>query len=272
MSRIYIWPWKEINEFNFKSIPDKCAYIFDKPNYFIKDISNIYVQVEPSIIINQDKYIVENQNKYFKIFTFSEYVLNNCKNAHKYYFGTTSLNDNFYNNIDISKKNFKISNIAGSKNINNAPGHIIRQIIHYSQNKLTNFPITYYRSSRQIPHIKDMGNNPLIYDNKNIVFEEYQYSIVIENSRQKNYFTEKLLDCLLSKTIPIYYGDPTIDNIFDITGWVILETGSIDELKNKLSLLNNNYYEKHINIIENNWKEAIKYINFYQNLDNYLTN
>lgn len=270
MGRVYIWPWKDINEFKFKNIPDNCVYIFDKPNYFVKDISNIYVQVEPSIIINQDDYIIKNKDKYYKIFTFSDTVLKNCDNAYKYYFGTTTLKSEFYNEIDISKKKFQISNIAGTKKINNAPGHIIRQIIHYSQNKLRNYPITFYRSSVQVPHIKDLGNNPFVYEDKKILFEEYQYSIIIENSRQKNYFTEKLLDCLLSKTIPIYYGDPTIGDVFDTQGWIILEVGSIDEIINKLENININYYNEHLSIIEKNWKEANKYAKLYQNLDNFL--
>lgn len=42
----------------------------------------------------------------------------------------------------------------------------------------------------------------------------YEYSIAIENSSQKNYFTEKIIDCFLSWTIPIYWGCPNISNYF----------------------------------------------------------
>lgn len=38
------------------------------------------------------------------------------------------------------------------------------------------------------------------------VLSQYQYHIVIENSSQKYYWTEKLSDCLLAETFPFYYG------------------------------------------------------------------
>lgn len=41
---------------------------------------------------------------------------------------------------------------------------------------------------------------------------DYRYSLGFENGRVENYFTEKLTDCLLSWTVPIYWGCP---NIFD---------------------------------------------------------
>lgn len=43
----------------------------------------------------------------------------------------------------------------------------------------------------------------------------YTYSICIENSREKNYVTEKLTDCFLMGTIPIYLGCPNIQHIYD---------------------------------------------------------
>lgn len=45
-------------------------------------------------------------------------------------------------------------------------------------------------------------------------FRDYDYSIVIENSSVRNYFTEKLLDCFLEETVPLYWGCPNILNYF----------------------------------------------------------
>jgi hypothetical protein len=45
-------------------------------------------------------------------------------------------------------------------------------------------------------------------------FRDYQYSIVVENSRVRNYFTEKLLDCFLERTVPLYWGCPNILEYF----------------------------------------------------------
>ncbi|MBB6501687.1 glycosyltransferase family 10 domain-containing protein [Pedobacter cryoconitis] len=43
----------------------------------------------------------------------------------------------------------------------------------------------------------------------------YEYSIAIENSNEKNYVTEKFVDCVLCNTIPIYNGAPNISEIYD---------------------------------------------------------
>jgi len=43
----------------------------------------------------------------------------------------------------------------------------------------------------------------------------YEYSIAIENSNEKNYITEKFVDCVLCNTIPIYNGAPNIGEVYD---------------------------------------------------------
>jgi hypothetical protein len=43
----------------------------------------------------------------------------------------------------------------------------------------------------------------------------YEYSIAIENSQEKNYITEKFVDCVLCNTIPIYNGAPNISEVYN---------------------------------------------------------
>lgn len=42
--------------------------------------------------------------------------------------------------------------------------------------------------------------------NRYQVLSDYRYSVVIENVKHDGYFTEKLIDCALCGTMPIYYG------------------------------------------------------------------
>ena len=51
----------------------------------------------------------------------------------------------------------------------------------------------------------------------------YHYSVVIENVQETDYFTEKLLDCLLCNTLPIYWGAPNIGDYFDLNGIIICQ-------------------------------------------------
>ena len=48
--------------------------------------------------------------------------------------------------------------------------------------------------------------------------KDYMFSIVIENSIESDYFTEKILDCFLSGTIPVYVGSKTTSQYFDENG------------------------------------------------------
>ena len=36
-----------------------------------------------------------------------------------------------------------------------------------------------------------------------------------------DHFTEKLLDCMLCRTLPIYWGTPNIEEYFDVAGMII---------------------------------------------------
>ena len=48
------------------------------------------------------------------------------------------------------------------------------------------------------------------------------FHVALENVRQCNYFTEKLLDCFLTRTVPIYWGCPNIADYFDTDGMLII--------------------------------------------------
>jgi hypothetical protein len=102
------------------------------------------------------------------------------------------------------------------------------------------------------------------------LFKNSQFSLVIENSMQENYFTEKLCDCLITKTIPVYCGCPNISDFFDTTGWIIINNYSFDELLMKLNTLTEDYYMKHMDIVEKNLNTVKKYIDFTENINNGL--
>lgn len=62
--------------------------------------------------------------------------------------------------------------------------------------------------------VGDTGSNMTKPSSKFSVFKDYHYSLVIENGREKNYWTEKIADCLLSWSMPIYLGCPNILDYF----------------------------------------------------------
>lgn len=88
---------------------------------------------------------------------------------------------------------------------------------------------------------------------------DYEFSIGIENSIEKNYISEKFFDNLLLNTVPIYYGCPNISNIYDENSFIRLDLNDMNKtlqvLENILYLNYDNYldliYESKINYIKN---------------------
>lgn len=51
---------------------------------------------------------------------------------------------------------------------------------------------------------------------------DYMFSVAIENGFYESYYTEKILDCFSTGTIPIYLGTPDINNFFNADGIINL--------------------------------------------------
>ena len=226
----------------------------------------VYIQLEPFTTYDQSNYLYLNQLKYDAIICYNP---TQFSNAISYYPSCTWIEPQYYEAIDMEAKEFQISHICGWKDF--TVGHRIRKDIHMNQLKLKDFPITFYRSYVQ-PHMPDINCNPLIpgetLTEKVVLFTHFQYSIVIENTREKNCFSEKIIDCLITKTIPIYYGCENIHDIFDTTGWIMLETteSTYKELQTKLQHINESYYMKYKDVIEKNYETAKRYSSYSTNL------
>jgi hypothetical protein len=244
----------------------------DTEKFYPDSIFQMYLQLEPEAICPKKDYLLKNYKKYDLILTFDKDVLKECSNAQRFTFYTvTWLVEDYYLNIDVSKKRFAISSLVGSKTI--TEGHRLRQVLYFSQKNLSQLPFTFYRSC-QYPQLPQIDENPFLDslspDAKTVLFETYQFHLAIENSRQENYFTEKLIDCLISKTIPIYYGCPNIDEYFDTKGWILLETAQPMEVFVRCNELTSTYYNDYKETIEENYKRALLWKENYKRLNDLL--
>jgi hypothetical protein len=52
----------------------------------------------------------------------------------------------------------------------------------------------------------------------------YMFSVVIENESYPTYFTEKIMNCFATGTVPVYYGSPDISDYFNIDGIILLDS------------------------------------------------
>jgi hypothetical protein len=146
--------------------------------------------------------------------------------------------------ISIYNKSKMISAIVSDKNY--TVGHKIRHKI-----------VSEFKDSLDL---YGKGYNPI--DHKISALKDYRYSLAIENSFEDCYFTEKLLDCFLTGTIPIYMGHKSILNIFDKDGIFFCENEEdvryaiefINKYKNDMS------YNSADKAISNNFEVAKQYI------------
>ena len=248
----------------FPETSKKIHFAVDSP-FICKDTENqdilIGLQAEPDAILHHRQMLIDNHKNCDVILTYDDEILKACPNARQYVWGTTWISSDVYNNINIQRKQPRISCLTGSKEL--TPAHTYRKMLYTQQNSIPFLPIVWFRSSHG-PLMPNLGNNPILGDSKVPLFLDYQYSVVIENCRENNYFTEKLMDCLLTKTIPIYYGCPNISNWFDTRGWIILETTSLQEFRIKCGKLPN--YSAHINVINENFNRAKQYTNLENNI------
>jgi hypothetical protein len=127
-------------------------------------------------------------------------------------------------------KKTKVCSLIASQKCS-LPGQCLRHVIAESGKNIDLFGHRYHS-------IKD----------KSIALDEYAFSVVIENVQVPGYFTEKLIDCILRKTVPVYWGDPQINKHFDKSG--ILELSEIDDLSLQR-------YDSLVKIVNHNFELAI---------------
>lgn len=226
---------------------------FEKPEFSKSDFKVLVNCTEPLEVVNQcftlDD-VIKNHKKFDLILTSHEYVLNNCSNAKLFLFGSgwvPPIPDN-------TLKKFTLTFLCGSKQ--SLPGHKLRhEVLKYSDYFTGNFNKQFYYS---YPSGK-----------KQDTLYPAMFSIIIENTQHKNYFTEKIIDCFLSKSIPLYWGCPNINDYFEKSG--IIKFTDVNDLISKTKLLSPEIYNSKLEVIEKNFKIAITYKDFHKRVSDEIT-
>lgn len=63
---------------------------------------------------------------------------------------------------------------------------------------------------------------------------QYRYSLAVENSQIPNYFTEKITDCFLAFTKPIYWGCPNISEYFPPESYAVVKGKTPAEVSKRI--------------------------------------
>ena len=230
------------------SYKQKVSVSFDTLLFDSSADIKVLVQIEPNQIYNIKEKMIWNQSKFDLILSWDEDILEKCKNSKQFVFGTSWVDPK---KLNLNKQN-EISFLTSDKNY--LPGHLLRQEIYQ-----------YLRLNKSINDFKVLNlRSPPRIQSKDVLFEKSKYSIAVENVKVNNFITEKLIDCFVSKTIPIYYGCPNVGNFFNSDG--ILHFDTLDELKKLLHGLTPEFYEQNQKCVEENYQKSLEYVDFHERI------
>lgn len=231
ISHLMEWDRKNIDSYDYVVTTD--------PTININKKIYMWLMESPRITKNYYDYVKNNNLKFDKIFTFSKEILENYDNSFFTPIGGCWISEE-NRKIHLDEKNKILSMVSSGKMI--TEGHLLRKnIIDKFNNKFDLYGFNYKKIDNKIESLKN-----------------YMFQVVVENTKEDYYFTEKIIDCLQTGVIPIYWGCPSIDKFFDLDG--ILTFNTLDDLEKILSSLNEELYKTKIKSIIKNFQLSKNYL------------
>lgn len=238
---------------------DRYNYALDTHFYTSSNIFNIKnvsakkyaVLLESQVIIphiyNQAKRKLGYLNDNFvKVFTYSLELLDRLSNAEFIPAGGVWYGTDLWGgpSVEVADKIKLISIVASNKSM--CGMHIFRKQI--AKHLILN------------DNVDVMGKVVNKYVSCEDIYRNYMYSIAIENAIEPYYFTEKILNCFASKTVPIYIGATRISDFFNSDGIIQIENLSIEAIDRALKQCCTEDYLLRRDAIEDNFYRVKKYI------------
>lgn len=212
-----------------------------------KDIIRVLWLIKPEAILGLTRFAVEHANLFHYIFTHDAFILQRCPHAHFIAHGTSWVCPR-----TSEEKKFYVTTVVGNKLM--TKGHKLRHALWHRQCEIK-IPAQLYMG--RFGGVANINQNPVLVANKDPMFDA-EFHIAIENSRRNHYFTEKIMDCFCTRTVPIYWGCPSIGDFFNMKG--ILCVHSVDEIINVANSLKPDTYERMYPYVEENYCIAQQYL------------
>lgn len=244
---------EHLNHINFS------LFVDDIPKHQ-DDLSeiNIMVLAEPNEYFGLHEWTITNKDLFSVILTWNDKLLNTLPHSTYFPFGQTWFKPDQYEKEH--EKKFELAHLCGT--LLKSYGHQLRHEI-LDREKEFKMPTNFYKT------IGDRHNEDDARIGKETVFGNSMFGVVIENFSHRGYFSEKILDCFLMKTIPIYWGCSNIKDHFDESGLFKFE--NVDDLIHLTRYLTPEIYELKKEGIENNYQLALNYISYEQSIIDKIT-
>ena len=222
---------------------------------------NILMVMEPNQLFGIHDWALQNHHYFDLILAWGESILETCPNAYFFPFGISWLDKEYIQNVNNIEKRFEVSFLCGGKK--RIEGHYLRHRLYDREDEI-NIPKQWYYTLPDYDYnnghhtIKQYEGKPPGFEKQKLW--ESMFSICVENSSNKGYHTEKIIDAFLSKTIPIYWGCPNLKELgYDSNGFFYCSNE--DEIITIVNSLTPEAYSSKKEAIEHNFEVAKYYAN-----------
>ena len=184
----------------------------------------------------------------------------------------------FYNNIEwhLSKSWTELLNEGITKTIDDRvstvlsrkytdPGHILR--VDFVKSVQDRIPFDVF--GEDLGYLNYKGTLP--YGAKDKALLPYKYTFNAENNAIPNYFTEKVIDGILSECLTFYWGCPNIECHIDSRCYIVLPLNDKElSLKIIKQSIEGGEWEKRIDAIKLEKSRILKKMSFFSRIDNFF--
>jgi len=268
--------WNKMSKGNYKWNNIKIV-LDENPDYFViinSPPNGVFLtdeQKKKSIIFHMEPYVTSNNywgewsnpdvSKFFYVCSHDKEYNNNEWHLSKTY---SELTDMIIKKEE--KYDFMLSTVLSDKYCD--PGHIKRvDFIKFLDTKEIDVHVF---GSNKFDYKNYKGSLP-IYEKDNAIFP-YKYVFNVENNSIKNYYTEKLIDGILGECLVFYSGCFNVGDFIDSRSFIYLELINFEEDYKKIkNAIENNEWGKRIDIIRNEKKKILNYLQFFPRLERILS-
>jgi hypothetical protein len=177
-----------------------------RPGFGIRARVSIMVLEPEAIHGGQLRSLRRSHGRFYKVLSHNAALLSEIPNGVFFPFGSTWVPE--WRDLNVDKTRM-MSLIASDKR--SQEGHRLRHAI-----------ADWARGARMDLDVMGRGYTPFVAKADGLA--PYRYSVVIENVREPNYFTEKLVDAILCRCVPIYWGSPNIGDFLDTSGMIVCDS------------------------------------------------
>lgn len=221
------------------------------------DQMRILFLCEPNVITQIADKVCEVHERWDYILSHNRRVLLRCPNSIRFPYGTSWIRD-----YSFPHKAFGVSHMVTAANWTN--GHTLRRTI-WARDKDIRVPMRFFISHK----VTDLESRGYVLGDSKAPLFDTQFHLAIENSSTKNYFTEKIIDCFQTKTVPIYYGAKNIGRFFNRRGIFVVRNA--DEAVATCNSLTASTYDSMHAAIEDNYTRSMAWLDIHGRLQRVVT-